>query len=343
MINKTFNIISDECSNIYSQSKFKFLKDKRILITGASGLVGQYLIGFFLESLKTKYKPKKIFLVSRSKLPKHLNFIKKNRYFEHKNINLSNISKLNIGKFDYIIHGATYAQPLKFTKNDIETILLNTTVTNELIKLMNKKGKFLFISSSEVYSGLIKTKLRENDIGNTNPSHFRSCYIESKRCGEAIVNAYRKKGYNAKSARLCLAYGPGVKKDDNRVLNEFIKKGMLSKKITISGGEKNTRAYIYITDAIKMLTNILFFSKENVYNVGGNQKISILGLAKLIAEELKVSFINKKDKKNNQGAPNHVQINIDKYKKEFGNLKFTSIKKGLYKTIEWHKKIITTK
>ena len=208
---------------------------------------------------------------------------------------------------------------------------------------MNKKGKFLFISSSEVYSGLIKTKLRENDIGNTNPSHFRSCYIESKRCGEAIVNAYRKKGYNAKSARLCLAYGPGVKKDDNRVLNEFIKKGMLSKKITISGGEKNTRAYIYITDAIKMLTNILFFSKENVYNVGGNQKISILGLAKLIAEELKVSFINKKDKKNNQGAPNHVQINIDKYKKEFGNLKFTSIKKGLYKTIEWQKKIITTK
>ena len=343
MINKTFNIISDECSNIYSQSKFKFLKDKKILITGASGLVGQYLIGFFLESLKTEYKPKKIFLISRSRLPKHLSFIKKNRHFEHKSMNLSNISKLNIGKFDYIIHGATYAQPLKFTKNDIETILLNTTVTNELIKLMNKKGKFLFISSSEVYSGLIKTKLKEDDIGNTNPSHFRSCYIESKRCGEAIVNAYRKKGYNAKSARLCLAYGPGVKKDDNRVLNEFIKKGMLNKKITISGGEKNIRAYIYITDAIKMLTNILFFSKENVYNVGSNQKISILGLAKLIAEELKVSFINKKDKKNNQGAPNHVQINIDKYKKEFGNLKFMSIKKGLYKTIEWHKKIITTK
>jgi dTDP-glucose 4,6-dehydratase/UDP-glucuronate decarboxylase len=340
MINKTFKIINDECSDLYSQSKFKFLKNKKILITGASGLIGQYLIGFFLHSLNKKYKPKKIVLITRSKLPNHLNFLKKNKYFEHRKINLSNITKLNMGKFDYIIHGATYAQPLKFTKNDIETILLNTTVTNELIKLMNKKSKFLFISSSELYSGLIKSKLKEEDIGNTNPSHSRSCYIDSKRCGEAIVNAYRKKGYDAKSARLCLAYGPGVKKDDNRVLNEFIKKGMLNKKITISGGENNIRAYIYITDAIKMLINILFFSKENVYNVGGNKKISILGLAEKIAKELKVPFINKKDKKINQGAPNHVQIDIGKYKKEFGNFKFTDIKKGLNKTIEWHNEII---
>ncbi|MDC1162753.1 NAD-dependent epimerase/dehydratase family protein [Candidatus Pelagibacter sp.] len=340
MINKTFKIINDECSDLYSQSKFKFLKNKKILITGASGLIGQYLIGFFLHSLSKKYKPKKIVLITRSKLPNHLNFLKKNKYFEHRKINLSNITKLNMGKFDYIIHGATYAQPLKFTKNNIETILLNTAVTNELIKLMNKKSKFLFISSSELYSGLVKSKLKEEDIGNTNPSHFRSCYIDSKRCGEAIVNAYRKKGYDTKSARLCLAYGPGVKKDDNRVLNELIKKGMLNKKITISGGKNNIRAYIYITDAIRMLINILFFSKENLYNVGGNQKISILGLAKKIAKELKVPFINKKDKKINQGAPNHVQIDIGKYKKEFGNFKFTDIKKGLNKTIEWHNEII---
>lgn len=65
-----------------------------------------------------------------------------------------------------------------------------------------------------------------------------------------------------------------------------------------------------------------------------------IALAKKIAKELKVPFINKKDKKINQGAPNHVQIDIDKYKKEFGNFKFTDIKKGLNKTIEWHNKII---
>lgn len=343
MINKTFKIIHEECFDLFDENKFKFLKNKKILITGATGLIGQYLIGFFLQSLNSKNKPKKIFLISKSKLPSHLNFLKKNSYFKHKKTNLYNMPNSNIGKFDYIIHGATYAQPLKFTKNDLETIILNTTVTNELLKKMNKNGKFLFISSSELYSGLKKLKLNEEDIGNTTPSHFRACYIESKRCGETIVNSYRKKNYEAKSARLCLAYGPGVKKDDNRVLNEFIKKGILQKKITITGGKDNVRAYIYISDAIKMLLNILFFGKKNVYNVGGVKKISILDLARSVANELAVPFIYIKDKKNNQGAPNYVQINVDRYKKEFKNQKFISLKEGLKKTITWHKELFKNK
>ena len=79
MINKTFKIIDDECSGIYLNNKFKFLKNKKILITGATGLIGQYMIGFFIQSLKTNYKPKKIFLISKSNLPTHLNFLKKNK------------------------------------------------------------------------------------------------------------------------------------------------------------------------------------------------------------------------------------------------------------------------
>ena len=59
-------------------------------------------------------------------------------------------------------------------------------------------------------------------------------------------------------------------------------------------------------------------------------------MAKHVAEELKVPFVYKKDK-NNIGAPNHVQIDISKYKKEFKNIKFTNLKNGLKKTIIWHK------
>lgn len=337
MINDTFKVIYDDCYKVYNKKKFSFLKNKKILITGASGLIGQYFIGFLLHSLNSKNKPKKILLISKSALPKHLNFLKKIKCFNHKKIDLSKSINLKIDTFDFVVHAATYAQPEKFTKNAIETISLNTTITNELLKKTKKKGKFLFISSSELYSGLSKSKLEEVDIGTTNPSHFRSCYIESKRCGEAIVNAYRNKNYNAKSARLCLAYGPGVKKNDSRVINEFIKKGLIQKKITISGGEKNIRAYIYISDAIKMLINILFFGKESVYNVGGIKKFSILQLASYIAKELNVPFISKIDKKNNQGAPNHVQIDVGKYKKEFKKIKFIDLKEGLKKTILWHK------
>jgi len=86
-----------------------------------------------------------------------------------------------------------------------------------------------------------------------------------------------------------------------------------------------------------MLINILFFGKESVYNVGGIKKFSILQLASYIAKELNVPFISKIDKKNNQGAPNHVQIDVGKYKKEFKKIKFIDLKEGLKKTILWHK------
>ena len=89
---------------------------------------------------------------------------------------------------------------------------MNTTITNQLIKKLVKNGKFLFISSSELYSGLKKSKLNEEDIGNTHPSHMRACYIESNRCGEAIFNSYRRRNINAKSARLCLAFGSRCKR-----------------------------------------------------------------------------------------------------------------------------------
>ena len=340
MISDLFKLIYDDCYKAYNKNRFSFLKNKKILITGSSGLIGQYFIGFFLHSLNSQNKPKKIVLISRSGLPKHLNFIKKNKCFEYRKIDLSKSKDLKIKNFDFIVHAATYAQPQKFTKNAIETINLNTTTTNELLKKIKKKGKFLFISSSEVYSGLSKSKLTELDIGNTNPLHPRSCYIESKRCGEAIVNAYRNKNYDAKSVRLCLAYGPGVKKDDNRVINEFIKKGLIQKKIEISGGEKNIRSYLYMSDAIKMLVDIFFFGKESVYNVGGMKKISIRQLASYIAKELNVPYLSKINKKNIQGAPKNVQIDIGKYKKEFKKSSFVDLKDGIKKTIIWYKNLL---
>jgi len=266
MINDTFKVIYDDCYKVYNKKKFSFLKNKKILITGASGLIGQYFIGFLLHSLNSKNKPKKILLISKSALPKHLNFLKKIKCFNHKKIDLSKSINLKIDTFDFVVHAATYAQPEKFTKNAIETISLNTTITNELLKKTKKKGKFLFISSSELYSGLSKSKLEEVDIGTTNPSHFRSCYIESKRCGEAIVNAYRNKNYNAKSARLCLAYGPGVKKNDSRVINEFIKKGLIQKKITILVGKKILEPIYIYPMQLKCLL-ISYFLEKKVFTM----------------------------------------------------------------------------
>ena len=91
------------------------------------------------------------------------------------------------------------------------------------------------------------------------------------------MNLERK--IHAVSARLCLAYGL-FKINDGRVLSQFIKKCITQRKIKIIKGQNNLRSYIYITDVIKMLLNIFFKGKKNVYNVGGNSKVTILNLGK---------------------------------------------------------------
>ena len=68
----------------------------------------------------------------------------------------------------------------------------------------------------------------------TNTNHPRSCYIESKRGGETILNNYKSKiKFKPISIRLCLGFGPGVRKDDERVLHQFIEKALKFNKIQI--------------------------------------------------------------------------------------------------------------
>ena len=87
MKNNIFNLIINDISKVYNYKNYKFLKNKRILITGATGLLGQYFIGFF-KLLQSKFKPQKITLVHKSDLPFYLKFLK-NKFFDIKKINLS--------------------------------------------------------------------------------------------------------------------------------------------------------------------------------------------------------------------------------------------------------------
>src|SRR5262249_10287771 len=133
---------------------------------------------------------------------------------------------------DYVIHAAGYGQPARFRSEPLNTLRINTTTTDRLISQMAPEGRFLFVSSSEVYSGCAAAD-KIDDIGNTDPYHPRAAYIEGKRAGEAIVNAWRNTGVAAMSARVCLAYGPGVKSDDQRAMSEIIRQALVDKKIRL--------------------------------------------------------------------------------------------------------------
>lgn len=331
-----YNVIKEDVKNIFEKINFTELKNKSILITGASGLIGVYMVSC-LKEISKKLNIKIHVWVKNEIEPEFIEI------FEDCQIIKKDITEdssfEDLPKFDYIIHAAGYGQPGKFLKNKIKTITLNTTSTINLLNKLNFGGKFLFISTSELYSGLDYENISEKEIGNTNTNHPRSCYIEGKRCGESICYAYKEKGVDVKIARLSLAYGPGTKKNDHRVLNSLIQKGLSNENIELMDQGEAIRTYCYITDVIEMFWNILFFGKEPVYNVGGKSVTSILGLAELIGENLNKKIVLPKATQELEGNPKVVNISIEKYLEEFEKNNFIPLEEGIKKTIKWQKKL----
>lgn len=333
------NIIENDIKKIIKSVNCEYFKKKNILIFGSSGVIGQYFLILFLNLFKNKLSPKKITLITKKKIPFYLNFLKKNRKITIINCNISDFNFTKIKKHNVIIFAGGYGQPSKFLKNPVETINLNTNILIKFISKLKKGGKFLFISSSEIYNGNDKKELTEKDIGSTNTDDPRGCYIEAKRCGEAIINAYNKEfNIDAKSIRLCLAYGPGAKKEDGRVLNQFIERSINKKILSIKDSGLAIRRYIYVADAIRMMLNIILFGRHIVYNVAGQEKITIGSLGKKIAKLLKVPV--KFEKKSPlEGSPKNIALSIKRYESEFGKKKLINIEQGLRNTIEWYRKL----
>jgi nucleoside-diphosphate-sugar epimerase len=331
------NSILFENENLCELLNFNELNNKIIILTGASGLLGVHFLGT-IRNLNSNYNFNiKTIAITRNKQD---GFFSELANFKGVTILTGDITDNNIlqslPNADYIIHAAGYGQPGKFMEDGVKTIMLNTYSTFELFTKLNLGGKFLFLSTSELYSGLEKSPFSETQIGTTNTDHPRSCYIEGKRCGEAIVNAYRNMGVDAKSARLSLAYGPGTQKGDKRVLNSFIEKA-LNGKIDMMDDGSAMRTYCYISDAIRMLWHILLEGKEAIYNVGGTSKVSILELAQMIAQFTNVNVTLPNSSQGISGAPNNVYLDMSKTENEFKINQYTPLDIGLKKTILWQK------
>jgi UDP-glucuronate decarboxylase len=318
------------------------LENKTIMITGASGIIGTHFL-YALNSIQREsgIRVKVIAIVNRG-IPEHLALLSNDTSIEFLVGDLAAESFVrNLPAADFIIHAATYGQPGMFLEHPEITIKLNTYVTLALFeRVLTQNGKLLFISTSEIYSGLSNPPFSEMQIGTSTPNHPRACYIEAKRCGEAIVNVYRKKGYNAKSARLCLAYGPGTRSGDRRVLNNFIEKALVANEIRLLDKGDAKRTYCYVSDAVHMMWRILLEGKECVYNVAGYSTVTIAELARLVGEISDVNVIfPDKDADGIPGAPEDVRLDISRYSSEFGIREFLDLENGLKNTIDWQRSL----
>ena len=291
------------------------LNGARILITGANGFVGQYLLRTLLRlnQIEKLEEPLQVIAMVRDKEKSGENFsdIQFDKFIKIIEWDLNKILSIPKQNIDFIFHLASKASP-KFYKSDpVGTILPNTVGTAALLELLSNSNSkktskgLVFVSSSEVYGesifNLNQKSLTENIDFIVNPKSNHYCYSESKRLGEALCRSWTKQyGIPTYSARLFHTYGPGLNRNDGRVFADFIFNILNNENVKILGSGKTKRSFCYVSDSIKALLTILLKGEASEsYNIGNpNAELSIFNLAKLLVDiypekNLTVIFENK--------------------------------------------------
>ena len=328
--------IGVDARTVQDRTDLSYFSHKRILVTGASGIIGSNFLSVIAS--QGQYKTLEIHAVSKSgKFPVELSDTVKPLIMDL--TDPKEVSRL--GKYDFILHAAGYGQPGKFLLAPLKTLELNVGLTAKLIEKIEPNGKFVFISTSEIYSGLSEPPFNEEQVGTTNTNHPRASYIEGKRTGEALVSIARSQlGIDAKSLRLALAYGPGTKDGDERVLNTFIDQALSGNQIRLRDPGDTWRTYCYVSDAIQMILDASLNGQSDIYNVGGKSRVQIKELAKLIGRLTGVEVeIPAASSTSLSGAPDDVWLDLRKIG-EISNLDaLVTLEDGLERTISWRKSI----
>ena len=282
------------------------LKGCRILITGATGLIGGCLTDVLMTSPHRDYQ---VYALGRNEARARRRF---GRYWEEPDFHflrhdISQPLATDI-PFDYIIHAASNASPNFFKEKPVEVVKSNIMGVEYLMDygLAHGMKRMLFVSSGEVYGEGDGRPFTETDSGYVDCATPRACYPSSKRAAETLCVAYAAE-YDADVviARPCHTYGPYFTESDNRVYAQFIRNLLDGKDLVLKSRGEQRRSWLYVVDAASaLLTILLKGAKGEAYNVADAQSdISIRELAELLATAEKRQVVFDIDEANGNTTP----------------------------------------
>lgn len=311
-----------------------------ILITGVAGFIGSHLAHLMLKENNRVFGIDNFITGNKKNIADLLD----NPLFTLLEKDLISYDLSSIPSCDYIFHLASPASPIQYKKNPIQTLMVNSLGTKNVLDFMKRTGSRIFVitSTSEVYGDPLIHPQKESYWGNVNPIGIRSCYDESKRFAESLVMTYfRKYGLNVRIARLFNTYGPNMELNDGRVVSNFIVQALQNKPITIYGDGSQTRSFCYISDTVQ---GLLKMAKTNniageIVNLGNPNEKTILELAVQI-KKLTLSSSELIHTSIDQDDPKKRKPDITKAKKLLDWEPQVNLEDGIKSTIMYFKKQI---
>ena len=269
------------------------LQGKSIMLSGATGLIGSFLVDVILEKNIKDGLNCTVYALGRneekarvrfSKFADDLHFI-----FIPYDVKLP-LVRDDIGTVDYILHMASNTHPMLYATDPIGTITTNIIGLQNLLEfaIQHNVSRFDFASSNEIYGenrGDVEL-FDEDYCGYINCNTLRAAYPESKRCGEALCQAYKaQKGLDVVISRFTRSYGPTMIMSDTKAISQFIRKGIVGEDIVLKSEGTQYYSYTYMADAVSGLLWILLAGESGeAYNIADEHSdIMLKDLAAIIA------------------------------------------------------------
>lgn len=316
-------------------------KNKKIFITGATGLIGSILVKSILLKSKKENLGIKLLLLVRNKEEAEKIFGKE-KNIKYIISSIEDYQPQNI-EIDYIIHGASPTKSKYFIEKPVETMDISIIGTKNILeqaKISNIKS-MIYLSSMEMYGTLQEENVKEDMQGYIDPLNTRSSYSQGKRICELYNFSYFKEyKIPVKIARIAQTFGAGISEKENRVYKVFADSIIEKKDIILKSEGTTIINFSYTTDTVIGLLYILLKGKSGeAYNlVSDKTNMTILDSAKWLAEKYGEGKINVKIEipEDNAGfAPNNKMVlNNEKLKQLGWNYKY-DLKQGYERLIKY--------